>query len=256
MGEGANSRPTALRFACLSGNALKLIAALFMVIDHAGVLFFPGVAIFRILGRLSYPIFAFMIAEGCRYTKHKMRYFLSVFLLGALCQAVYYAYSRSTYLSVLITLSVGILVTYALQFFKGRLFAEKRSALQIALSFLLFAGAVGGAWLLNRVLRIDYGFWGCMRPVFASLMEIPQTASPRWKALDRIPLRVCALGIGLLMLALAWRGWQLYSLLALPLLLLYSGKRGKWRMKSFFYIFYPAHLLLLEGLHMLLSLLS
>ena len=35
---------------------------------------------------------------------------------------------------------------------------------------------------------------------------------------------------------------QPFSLLALPLLALYNGKRGKWRLKYFFYVFYPAHL--------------
>ena len=48
----------------LSGNALKLLAALFMTIDHVGVLLLPHVIVLRILGRLALPIFAFMIAEG------------------------------------------------------------------------------------------------------------------------------------------------------------------------------------------------
>jgi hypothetical protein len=46
---------------------------------------------------------------------------------------------------------------------------------------------------------------------------------------------------------------QVYSLLSLPVLMCYSGKRGKWKMKYFFYIFYPIHLAALEGLHMLLG---
>ena len=73
----------------LSGNALKIIAAISMVIDHTGVIFFPDVLIFRIIGRLGLPIFAFMIAEGCRYTKNKLKYFLSLLILGTACQLVY-----------------------------------------------------------------------------------------------------------------------------------------------------------------------
>ena len=38
----------------------------------------------------------------------------------------------------------------------------------------------------------------------------------------------------------------------LPLLLAYSGKRGKWNLKYFFYIFYPVHLVILEGIALLL----
>ena len=49
----------------LSGNALKIIAALAMVADHVGLMFFPQVRILRIIGRLAYPIFAYMIAQGC-----------------------------------------------------------------------------------------------------------------------------------------------------------------------------------------------
>lgn len=46
----------------LSGNALKLIAALTMLIDHIGVILLPNVAILRVIGRLAFPIYAFMIA--------------------------------------------------------------------------------------------------------------------------------------------------------------------------------------------------
>ena len=60
----------------LTGNHLKLIAAFAMLLDHVGILLFPQIRLLRILGRLAYPIFAFMIAEGCRYTKNKLRYFL------------------------------------------------------------------------------------------------------------------------------------------------------------------------------------
>ena len=68
----------------LSGNTLKIVAAVSMLLDHIGVVFFPHVAVFRILGRLALPIFAFMIAEGCRYTKNRLRYFLTIFGLGVL----------------------------------------------------------------------------------------------------------------------------------------------------------------------------
>ena len=67
----------------LPGNALKIIAAIAMLADHVGLMFFPRVSLFRIVGRLALPIFAFMIAEGCRYTRNRLRYFLQIFLLAA-----------------------------------------------------------------------------------------------------------------------------------------------------------------------------
>ena len=53
------------------------------------------------------------------------------------------------------------------------------------------------------------------------------------------------LGVGLAMLAYALGDIQIYGLLAIPVLLLYSGRRGKWKLKYFFYLFYPLHMLIL-----------
>ena len=58
----------------LSGNMLKFIAAFTMVIDHLGFFIFKDVLIFRIIGRITFPIFSYLIAEGCRYTKNKIVY--------------------------------------------------------------------------------------------------------------------------------------------------------------------------------------
>ena len=43
---------------------LKLIAAITMLIDHTGLILFPNQMIFRIIGRLAFPIYAYCIAEG------------------------------------------------------------------------------------------------------------------------------------------------------------------------------------------------
>ncbi len=106
----------------LSGNVLKIIAAFFMVIDHIGYILFPACTILRIIGRASFPIFAFMIAEGCCYTKNKRNYFLGIFILATLCQIFYYAYEGSTYMGILVTFSLSILLIYLLQFAKEKLF--------------------------------------------------------------------------------------------------------------------------------------
>ena len=59
----------------LNANAIKFLAAAIMVIDHVGLLFFPQTAIFRYIGRVSMPLFAFAVSEGCRYTKNKTKHF-------------------------------------------------------------------------------------------------------------------------------------------------------------------------------------
>ena len=63
----------------LSSTVLKLIAAVTMFIDHAGLILFPQYRIFRIIGRLAFPIYAYCIAEGFRYTRNRKKYFLRVF---------------------------------------------------------------------------------------------------------------------------------------------------------------------------------
>lgn len=218
----------------LSGNALKIIAAVTMFIDHMGLMLFPGNLLFRIIGRLAFPIYAFMIAEGCKYTTRKSRYFAMIFGLGVVCQTVYYLFAGSTYLSILFTFSLSILTIYALQGYKAHPGVK---------TGLLFAGAVAAVYFLNQVFAIDYGFWGSMVPVCASMFHGTDC--------DRKNVNTGMLALGLAILALEIGSIQFFSLLAIPLLLLYSGKRGKWRMKSFFYIFYPAHLVLLEAIAIL-----
>lgn len=230
----------------LSGNALKIIAAVSMLLDHIGVVLFPQVTFLRILGRLALPVFAFMIAEGCRYTKNRLRYFMTVFCLGALCQIVYYLYDRDLYMCILVTFSLAILVIYPLQNLKTAETAACR-AIWAAVTVL----AVAGVWWLNRRLVIDYGFWGCMLPVFAALFQgRGKAAAGKW---DCKATHVLSLGTGLVLLALDRGGVQMFSLAALPLLLAYSGQRGKGNLKYFFYIFYPVHLALLQGLAMILK---
>lgn len=224
------------RFGILNGNHLKLIAAVTMLLDHAGILLFPGVAIFRILGRLAYPIYAYMIAEGCRYTSNKLRYFLLVFGLGVACQIVYYFFSGDTYLNILLTFSCSIALSYALQ----ASYENKHRALWS----ILFCAGFLAVYGLNQRFTIDYGFWGVMVPVFVTFAYLRKF--PRWAS-------VLLLGVGLVLLTADMGGNQYYSLLAIPLLLLYSGKRGKYKMKYFFYIFYPVHLAVLQAIAMLIE---
>lgn len=238
----------------LSGNTLKLIAALSMLIDHVGVILLPEVEVLRIIGRISFPIFSFMIAEGCAKTRNKLRYFLSVFALGAACQVVYFLYDGSTYLGILITFSLSILLIYALQALKDALFDDAKCLGQKIGAALVFLLLLAGVYVLNLYLTIDYGFWGCMIPVFASVFRRPSSNAPSsFKKLDRLGVHVAMCGIGLVILAYVRGGVQPYSLCSVPLLSLYSGIRGAWRMKSFFYIFYPAHLAVIALLSALLT---
>ena len=73
----------------LTGNQLKIIAMIAMTCDHVGMQIFPRLLWLRMIGRLAMPIYAFLIAEGCRHTRDRKKYLLRLLGMGALCQAVY-----------------------------------------------------------------------------------------------------------------------------------------------------------------------
>ena len=237
----------------LSGNMLKILAAIFMTVDHIGLLFFPTEMIFRIIGRLAFPIFAFMIAEGARYTRHRLRYFLSIFVLGVICQIVYFVTSESLYMCILITFSLSLIMLFTLKDLKIAIFKEKKSIADIAARVALFVLAVTVAYLTCSFLEVDYGFAGALLPVFASIFDFRGVNIPeKFKFLDKLYIRVLTFGAGLLLHALVSDlKIQIYALYALILLFLYSGERGKYNMKYFFYIFYPVHLVVLYAILML-----
>lgn len=227
--------PEVKQRAGLTGNQLKIIAMITMTIDHVGLMFFPGKEIFRIIGRLALPIYAYMIAEGCRYTHDRKKYFLRLFGLGALCQVVYFVAMGSLYQCILITFSLSVGLIY--------LYDRKGAG---------FWWGVLAAWALCTVVPdllsgtdfdIDYGIWGVLLPLFVYIgesQEEPMTA-------------LSAMAVGLILLALNYGGTQWYALLSLPLLALYNGQRGKMRMGRLFYIYYPLHLVILQGIALLLK---
>lgn len=66
----------------LDSFTLKIIAITAMVIDHVGLLFFPTIAIFRIIGRLTIPIMAYLITEGYKKTRSIKKYMFRLFIFA------------------------------------------------------------------------------------------------------------------------------------------------------------------------------
>lgn len=241
----------------LSGNTLKTIALVSMVVDHVGLVFFPSIIIFRILGRLAFPIFAFMISEGARYTKNRLAYFLRMLICGIVFNAVYYYFTRDTFLSIFITFSISILMIYLLGEVKSVFFDPDAGKIKKNIYILLGFTGIVAVLLLTEVVPVDYGFFGCMLPVFASLFDFRRINAPmNVKAVDRLMFRQLAFTAGLLVLSAHYGGIQYYALLALPLVYLYSGEHGKRHMKYFFYVAYPLHIAIIYGLRMLLFILN
>ena len=235
------------RFGFFSNNTLKIIAAVAMVCDHAGVLLFPDLVILRIIGRLSFPIFAYLIAEGAKHTRSKLRHLIVFASFAAVIQAVYFLVNPSLEMSVMVTFTLSLLMIYALDALKNALFAKKPSKRKIALTASLFIGSIALAILLDRIVDLDYGLSGCILPLFPAIFTAPKAeGTPAiFKKADTKLIRVAATALGVLALSFDYGGLQFFSLLSIPLLLLYSEKRGKVNMKYFFYVFYPLHLVLL-----------
>lgn len=219
----------------LSGNQLKILALITMTCDHVGLQLFPDVLLLRIIGRLAMPIYAYMIAEGCRHTRSMGKYLGTMLAFAAVCQGVYFFAMGSLYMSILVTFSLAICLIFLLQ--------QAREGSTTAALGLLAAIAGVSVLTLPRLIPgtdfgIDYGFFGIMLPVLIFL------GRNKWES-----LLLCALG--LTALACSSGGIQWYSLAALPLLALYSGKRGNYKMKYLFYIYYPAHLAAIYGISLL-----
>ena len=225
----------------LSGNALKLIALLTMTVDHIGYILFPSVLWLRIVGRLAFPIYAFLIAEGCRHTKRLGNYFITMAGFALFCQVVSFLATGSLYQCILVTftLSIGIYWLFAL----GR---TKTLPVQAALLFLGLAAAYFLTELLPLLLPgtdygVDYGIHGVLLPL-AFLVGRQLRHRLLWG------------GLVLVLYCLTAGAIQYVCLLALPLLALYNGQRGRWQLKWFFYLYYPAHLGILHLLAAVLSL--
>lgn len=240
------------RLGILNANAIKIIAAIFMTVDHVGLVLFPEVQILRIIGRLSMPLFSFMIAEGARYTRNKIRYFLIIFLLGSAFQGVYYAIEGALYLGILITFSISILLIYSLQLLKKKL--ANGGSEEALFAFLLFSLAVATTYFLNESFAIDYGFWGCMLPVFAAIFhQVGNESEINHGIFKILPLEYLSFAAGLVALCVSYGGIQYFALLSLLILFFYSGKRGRLNLKYFFYIFYPLHLLIIYAIYEILN---
>lgn len=232
----------------LSASTLKIIAAITMVIDHVGAILLPEVELLRIIGRISFPIFAYFIAEGCRYTRNKLKRFLLILGMAVLCETVYFFLMGEPDGGILMTFSFSILLIYQVQLIKKYL---ARSEWGRAVGWLVaFVASVAGVYAFTEyVLYVDYGIWGVLIPVWTALPDYKEGEAPVcFQRLSGLPQKLGFCAFGLLLLCLSrglWSSLQSYSLLALPLLALYDGTPGVKGFKYGFYVFYPAHLVVL-----------
>ncbi|MBE7023049.1 MAG: hypothetical protein E7412_01120 [Ruminococcaceae bacterium] len=213
----------------LSGSQLKLVALVAMTVDHIGYYLFPDADFLRIIGRLAFPIFAYMIAEGCRYTRNRKKYLLTIALLGLGCQLVTFVAARSLFQCILITFSLSIGLTFLFDNAKSRKTISSFLWLGVGIGTVLFLTDIAPRLLSETDYAVDYGFCGVFLPVAIFVAG---------RKRDKLIFMTAVLCL----IALDYGNPQWFSLGAVPFLAFYNGKRGNAVPKNLFYVYYPLHI--------------
>lgn len=215
---------------------LKIIACLFMLIDHVGAVLYPQYFYLRLIGRLAFPIFAFLIARGYTYTHNLKKYMLRLILFAFISQApFYYAFKdvSNIGLNIFFTLFLGLCAIYV--------YDKYKSFWSVLLVLLISVFA--------SLLNTDYGFYGVLLIFLFYVFRdnIPGTviSNISLNAVYMIYIYIYIYNKYSYIPAPSVRIFnECFSMLALPLLLIYNGKKGR-SLKWAFYIFYPLHLTLI-----------
>lgn len=212
----------------LSNNQLKMIALVCMTIDHIGAYILTDWIILRIIGRIAFPIFAYMIAEGCTYTKNRKKYLGIMAITAFLYQTAYFVITGSLAQCILVTFTLSILLIYVMDYAK-----TKRTPKACTLALVSFVAVFAVTEIVPRMFEttfsVDYGFVGILIPVFVYVVEA-------WR--DKLFIFSLLLFVHAGILG----GVQWFSLFSILLIAVYNERRGKRRMKYFFYAYYPMHL--------------
>jgi hypothetical protein len=207
-----------------------------MVVDHIGWILFPQINLLRIIGRLSFPIFAFLIAEGSLKTKNINSYIKRLFIFGAISQVpysytVFLAGENFLVLNIFFTLAFGLVLIKKIQ---------QQQYFHFSILIILFS-------ILDLMIHYDYGLYGLLLIIFfyvflknkilGSVLIIFTTV------LESIKVPVANFEFQN----------QIFAIATLIPILLYNGQQGKKISKLFFYLFYPIHLLIISLFYILLT---
>lgn len=214
----------------LSGSALKVIAMISMVIDHIALYLMEyGTVLYetmRCIGRIAFPVFAFLIAEGFIHTKSRYRYFFTLLGFAVISEIPWYLLNGAdgTH-NVMFTLALGVATL---------MFLENLLQRSLVLGFLWTLGmAELASWL-----GVDYEWRGILLIVILYLFNRHGHSFPYSKGMQFF----CTF-------ALIMHYGVIGAVMACMILYLYNGTRGFVQgniAKYGFYAFYPVHLLLMH----------
>lgn len=211
----------------LNSFQLKWIAIITMVIDHVGAVLFPQNMMLRVIGRLAFPIFCFLLVEGFFHTRDVYRYMIRLGVFALVSEIPYDLAFHGTILefdsqNVFFTLFLGMLLMYLME--------QNRNA-SVRIIYALLA-----MWAAS-ILHTDYSYRGIILILIFYLLrdrgELKTVLAAAWNIVCYIDIR----HPGYIFV-------QYFGVFASVPIALYSGERGP-KIKYFFYLFYPCHLLIL-----------
>ena len=226
----------------LNGNQLKLIAIVAMSVDHLTWAFFPGcqhiwwVWCLHIIGRLTAPIMWFFIAEGCHFTHNPKKYFLRLLAFAVVSHFAYdFAFGIPFF-----DFSAGVFnrtsVLWPLALAVPVIFAVNSSKIHTVLKYVIIFSACILAF------PSDWSSIAVMCPFYL----YSHRGNFKKQAIDIVFWSFIYALVYFIFLDKLYGILQLFTFLTIPLLSQYNGERGKFKgMKWFFYLYYPAHLVVI-----------
>lgn len=218
----------------MSSYQIKLIAVICMAVDHVGLFFYPDILILRVIGRLSFPLFAWLIVNGIEYSKDKKAYFIRLFVFALLSQIPYIlAFGEINpsfwQLNIFFTLSFGFLGVSVIQYIKNKfisvslllLILLSAYFLQVSYSFGGVLSILGFYFYRNNYLKMFISQF----LIYSLCYTIPAFFTP-------------VNGSNLVAIV------QPLGVVAVCFISQYNKQEGP-KLKYFFYLFYPLHLLII-----------
>ena len=216
----------------LSLFVLKIIGIAAMFMDHYHYVV-GGSLILNIVGRIAFPIFAFTLSEGYVNTRNlkKSLIRLLIFAAGMQIPSVIFGYKYP--MNIFFTLFLGLLAIHILNFKKK--YIKNQILLWIIKIILTGLILIAAQWL-----EMDYGAYGILLIMNFNIFRTSKF---------HISMNFLILNILNLFFPDVFKltETQFFSIVSLIFIFMYNGKKGR-SMKYFFYLFYPVHFLILEGI--------
>lgn len=238
----------------ISAFSLHIIAMAVMLCDHLWGISFVNNDFMGYIGRLAFPIFAFLIVEGYFHTKSLKKYMLRLLAFALISEI---PFNLMMVHAFIYPFQQNVLWTFLLSLFAIIIF-EKTREKNIVFKLIIYPMVIILFYLLGIITFVDYNGYGVLMVILFYFTKIRSEASGMKKAgllivqitgmyiinAEMMKGLMLMVDIGGVSFEFAKQG---IAVLALPIIWLYNGKQGYYNkyVKYFYYLFYPVHLLVL-----------